>query len=144
MIMKLHGSITLYHLKYMTLNPFVTRRKYTLDNIVCLFFRSSLVSMYVSMMMRARIWCFVDFFRLKWCGVKTVIDTLKIRSMEFKKSIFLFCFYCNHILFTPQPSGLEGYCRHGPGGRAGGRAGGRTGGRAVGRAAARLAEPISL
>ena len=23
-------------------------------------------------------------------------------------------------LFTPQPSGLEGYCRHGPGGRAGG------------------------
>ena len=27
-------------------------------------------------------------------------------------------------LFTPQPSGLEGYCRHGPGGRAGGRAGG--------------------
>ena len=26
--------------------------------------------------------------------------------------------------FTPQPSGLEGYCRHGPGGRAGGRAGG--------------------
>ena len=27
-------------------------------------------------------------------------------------------------IFTPQPSGLEGYCRHGPGGRAGGRAGG--------------------
>ena len=27
-------------------------------------------------------------------------------------------------LITPQPSGLEGYCRHGPGGRAGGRAGG--------------------
>ena len=27
--------------------------------------------------------------------------------------------------FTPQPSGLEGYCRHGPGGRAGGRSGGR-------------------
>ena len=25
-------------------------------------------------------------------------------------------------LFTPQPSGLEGYCRHGPGGRAGSRA----------------------
>ena len=24
------------------------------------------------------------------------------------------------LLFTPQPSGLEGYCRHGPGGRAGG------------------------
>ena len=24
-------------------------------------------------------------------------------------------------IFTPQPSGLEGYCRHGPGGRAGGR-----------------------
>ena len=24
------------------------------------------------------------------------------------------------IIFTPQPSGLEGYCRHGPGGRAGG------------------------
>ena len=24
------------------------------------------------------------------------------------------------IVFTPQPSGLEGYCRHGPGGRAGG------------------------
>ena len=34
-------------------------------------------------------------------------------------------------IFTPQPSGLEGYCRHGPGGRA------------VGRAAAKLAEPIS-
>ena len=28
-------------------------------------------------------------------------------------------------VFTPQPSGLEGYCRHGPGGRAGGRSGGR-------------------
>ena len=40
------------------------------------------------------------------------------------------------LLFTPQPSGLEGYCRHGPGGRAGGRA--------AGRAAAKLAEPISL
>ena len=25
------------------------------------------------------------------------------------------------VIFTPQPSGLEGYCRHGPGGRAGGR-----------------------
>ena len=24
------------------------------------------------------------------------------------------------FLFTPQPSGMEGYCRHGPGGRAGG------------------------
>ena len=34
--------------------------------------------------------------------------------------------------FTPQPSGLEGYCRHG------------SGGRAVGRAAAKFAEPISL
>ena len=31
-------------------------------------------------------------------------------------------------LFTPQPSGLEGYCRHGPG-AAGGRTGGRSGGR---------------
>ena len=31
---------------------------------------------------------------------------------------------CLSHLFTPQPSGLEGYCRHGPGGRAGGRAGG--------------------
>ena len=30
----------------------------------------------------------------------------------------------SRTLFTPQPSGLEGYCRHGPGGRAGGRAGG--------------------
>ena len=28
-------------------------------------------------------------------------------------------------LFTPQPFGLEGYCRHGSGGRAGGRPGGR-------------------
>ena len=32
------------------------------------------------------------------------------------------------LSFYPQPSGLEGYCRHGPGGRA----------------AAKLAEPISL
>ena len=32
------------------------------------------------------------------------------------------------FVFTPQPSGLEGYCRHGPGGRAGGLAGGRAGG----------------
>ena len=32
-------------------------------------------------------------------------------------------------VFTPQPSGLEGYCRHGPGGRAGGWAAGRPGGR---------------
>ena len=32
------------------------------------------------------------------------------------------------LFITPQPSGLEGYCRHGPGGRA----------------AAKLAEPISL
>ena len=38
----------------------------------------------------------------------------------------------HHELITPQPSGLEGYCRHGPGGRPGG------------RAAAKLAEPISL
>ena len=36
------------------------------------------------------------------------------------------------MLFTPQPSGLEGYCRHGPGGRAGGRVGVRAGGRAGG------------
>ena len=35
--------------------------------------------------------------------------------------------------FTPQPSGLEGYCRHGPGGRAGGRADWRAGGRSGGR-----------
>ena len=30
--------------------------------------------------------------------------------------------YCNYVnqLFTPQPSGLEGHCRHGPGGRADG------------------------
>ena len=42
------------------------------------------------------------------------------------------------MLFTPQPSGLEGYCRHGPGGRAGGRVGVRTGGRAGGRAGGRL------
>ena len=41
-------------------------------------------------------------------------------------TVFTLCF------FTPQPSGLEGYCRHGPGGRA------------AGRAAAKLAEPISL
>ena len=32
--------------------------------------------------------------------------------------------YFTAFIFTPQPSGLEGYCRHGPGGRAGGRAGG--------------------
>ena len=36
-------------------------------------------------------------------------------------------------LFTPQPSGLEGYCRHDAGRRAGWRAGG-----------AKLAEPKSL
>ena len=36
-------------------------------------------------------------------------------------------------IFTPQPSGLEGYCRHGPGGRAGGRVGGRAAGRPGGR-----------
>ena len=41
-------------------------------------------------------------------------------------------------LFTPQPSGLEGYCRHGPGGRAGGRADWRAGGRAGGRSGGRL------
>ena len=34
--------------------------------------------------------------------------------------------------YTPQPSGLEGYCRHG------------SGGRAVRQAAAKFAEPISL
>ena len=50
-------------------------------------------------------------------------------------------YHIQHVLeiplksvFTPQPSGLEGYCRHGPGGRAGG----RTGGRAVGRSGGRL------
>ena len=37
--------------------------------------------------------------------------------------------YLHQTVFTPQPSGLEGYCRHGPGGRAGGLAGGRSGGR---------------
>ena len=36
------------------------------------------------------------------------------------------------FIFTPQPFGLEGYCRHGPGGRAGGLPGGRAGGRAGG------------
>ena len=41
-------------------------------------------------------------------------------------------FLCFVLIFTPQPSGLEGYCRHGPGGRAGGLAGGRAGGRAGG------------
>ena len=35
-------------------------------------------------------------------------------------------------VFTPQPFGLEGYCRHGSGGRAGGLAGGWAGGRAGG------------
>ena len=32
----------------------------------------------------------------------------------------LVCFGNIDRVFTPQPSGLEGYCRHGPGGRAGG------------------------
>ena len=32
--------------------------------------------------------------------------------------------YIINLRFTPQPSGPEGYCRHGPGGRAGGWAGG--------------------
>ena len=32
--------------------------------------------------------------------------------------------FYKHGFFTPQPFGLEGYCRHGSGGRAGGRAGG--------------------
>ena len=31
------------------------------------------------------------------------------------------CGIYKQSLFTPQPSGLEGYCCHGPGGRAGGR-----------------------
>ena len=44
--------------------------------------------------------------------------------------------YTVDLVFTPQPFGLEGYCRHG--------SGGRVGGRAAGRAAAKLAEPISL
>ena len=49
--------------------------------------------------------------------------------MQHKSSISyfpwkLFCDPFHKWLFTPQPSGLEGYCRHGPGGRAGGRAGG--------------------
>ena len=38
--------------------------------------------------------------------------------------VFLRLFMSLKLIFTPQPSGLEGYCRHGPGGRAGGRAGG--------------------
>ena len=38
------------------------------------------------------------------------------------------CSLLSTHIFTPQPSGLEGYCRHGPGGRAGGRSGGRAGG----------------
>ena len=50
----------------------------------------------------------------------------------FSNIIFLFVKFIGVKLFlrgpyaiiTPQPSGLEGYCRHGPGGRAGGRAGG--------------------
>ena len=32
--------------------------------------------------------------------------------------------WVNDLVFTPQPSGLEWYCRHGPGGWVGGRAGG--------------------
>ena len=68
-----------------------------------------------------------------------VIMTTSVNKVFMIEAVHLF-----HQLITPQPSGLEGYCRHGPGGRAGGQTGGRAGGRAVGRAAARLAEPISL
>ena len=42
--------------------------------------------------------------------------------------IYLSCTLVKNI-FTPQPFGLEGYCRHGSGGRAGGWVGGRPGGR---------------
>ena len=52
-------------------------------------------------------------------------------------SIYIAFFLCILIIgllfFTPQPSELEGYCRHGPGGWAGGRTGGRAGGRSGGR-----------
>ena len=58
---------------------------------------------------------------------RTIIDVIL--------HLFIICndLWCQLPFFTPQPSGLEGYCRHGPGGRAGGRTGGRAGGRAGGR-----------
>ena len=57
-----------------------------------------------------------------------ILQTLFSHDFFFKENI---AFQFSLSLFTPQPSGLEGYSRHGPGGRA------------VGRAAAKLAEPIS-
>ena len=60
--------------------------------------------------------------------------TLELLESCTKSSILAFWDVHLMPIFTPQPSGLEGYCRHGPGGRAGG----RTGGRAVGRSGGRL------
>ena len=58
----------------------------------------------------------------------TITASISMPVYEVKHSTYdLKC-----CVFTPQPSGLEGYCRHGPGGRAGGLAGGRAGGRAGG------------
>ena len=69
---------------------------------------------------------------LKW-GRKCQIQHLYTLPLPFPNAFELTIFplvsvlvwvYDRFIIFTPQPSGLEGYCRHGPGGRAGGRAGG--------------------
>ena len=38
----------------------------------------------------------------------TVLDTAGVDLPQRDK---------DRLIFTPQPSGLEGYCRHGPGGR---------------------------
>ena len=62
-------------------------------------------------------------------GIKLIYqrldDTVCAVLLLNSKAILVFYFI---LFFTPQPSGLEGYCRHGPGGRAAGRAGGRAGG----------------
>ena len=67
-----------------------------------------------------------------WCSREEVPYCFSRSSINFKvtwdKKLLILtrigCFRTVTAVFTPQPSGLEGYCRHGPGGRAGGRAGG--------------------
>ena len=61
-------------------------------------------------------WC------LTWCILS--MCTLRTIQKSWKRtSLHAFSVYMPHeqFVFTPQPSGLEGYCRHGPGGRPGGR-----------------------
>ena len=78
--------------------------------------------------------CFVKFkcspriilnmFTLKWPHICFTVEFVIKLNASLLMKILRYLYQLVSSLFTPQPFRLEGYCRHGSGGRAGGRAGG--------------------